>query len=171
MRPPSCSPVGSSIVSGWVSIQHDSRGPARDVDNLLSGAPGTRAAAGAGEVDASATGMGAVGAAGARTVAAAIAGTGAAVGFELVRLTTAPPGDVALLSCTVAISSSPLNGAGRVRLRPVTLGGAVLTVKLAAVEKAVTAAVVGELSPWAERMRQNLVPGVSESTVKVGPLS
>jgi len=100
-----------------------------------------------------------------------VAGTGAAVGFEVVRLTMAPPGGVALLSCTVAISSSPLNGAGRVRLRAVTLGGAVLTVKLATVDHAVTAAVVGELSPWAERMRQNLVPGVRDSTVKVGPLS
>ena len=35
MRPPSCSPVGSSIVSGWVSIQHDSSAPTRDVDGLL----------------------------------------------------------------------------------------------------------------------------------------
>jgi hypothetical protein len=34
---PSSSPVGSSIVSGWVSIQYDSRGPARDVDGLLVG--------------------------------------------------------------------------------------------------------------------------------------
>src|SRR2546421_8953896 len=67
-----------------------------------------------------------------------VAGTGASVGLEHVRLTTAPAG-AALLSWTVTISSSPLKGAGRVRLRPVTLGGAGLTVKLATVEKAVTA--------------------------------
>src|SRR5260221_2557684 len=50
-------------------------------------------------------------------------------------------------------------------------GGAGFTVKVPAADHAVTAAVVGEESPWAERTRQNFCPGVSESTVRFGLLS
>src|SRR5436853_4322875 len=99
-----------------------------------------------------------------------VAGTGAATGFELVRVTVAPAA-AALLSCTVAISSSPLEGAERVRLTAVIPGGAGLTVKEATADHAVTARVKGPLSPSPERTLQNLGPAVSDSTVKVGPLS
>lgn len=46
-----------------------------------------------------------------------------------------------------------------------------LTVKLPAFDQAVTAAVVGEESPWCERTRQNLVPGVSDNSVRFALLS
>ncbi len=50
-------------------------------------------------------------------------------------------------------------------------GGAGLMVNDPAADHAVTAAVVGEASPWAERTRQNFWPAVKESTVRVGSLS
>src|SRR5579871_1953498 len=45
---------------------------------------------------------------------------------------------------------------------------AALTVKLPVADHAVTAAVVGEASPWLERTRQNFCPAVSESSVRFG---
>src|ERR1700686_3155188 len=46
--------------------------------------------------------------------------------------------------------------------------GAGFTVKVPVAENAVSAAVVGEASPWAERTRQNFCPGVSEISVRLG---
>jgi hypothetical protein len=92
------------------------------------------------------------------------AGTGTAVGLLLVSRTTAPPGGAAVLSCTSPNSSSPLNGAGRVKERDTTDGEAELTVKDAVWDHAVTAAVLGLLLPWKDRTRQNLVPDVSDRT-------
>src|SRR5689334_13710961 len=50
-------------------------------------------------------------------------------------------------------------------------GGAGFTVNVPAADHAVTAAVVGEESPWAERTRQNFCPAVSESSVRLALLS
>src|SRR3954469_19326926 len=52
------------------------------------------------------------------------AGTGKAAGLLLVRATTDPPAGAAPLSCTWPSSSSPLNGAVRVKVIDVTAGGA-----------------------------------------------
>src|SRR5690242_17451044 len=49
--------------------------------------------------------------------------------------------------------------------------GAGFTVNDPAADHDVTAAVVGEESPWAERTRQNFCPAVRESTVRLGLLS
>ena len=48
-----------------------------------------------------------------------------------------------------------------------TAGGAALTVNDRVGDHAVTAAVVGEESPWTERMRQNQVPEASEFRLAV----
>src|ERR1700739_652869 len=50
-------------------------------------------------------------------------------------------------------------------------GGAALMVNDPAADHAVSAAVVGDASPWAERTRQNFWPDVNESTVRLGSLS
>jgi hypothetical protein len=50
-------------------------------------------------------------------------------------------------------------------------GGAELMVNVPVADQAVTAAVVGEESPCAERTRQNFLPEVSDRTFRVGPLS
>jgi hypothetical protein len=63
---------------------------------------------------------------------------------------------------------SPLVSGLVVKLTDTGVGGAELMVKLLAAENAVTAAVVGEESPWDERTCQNFVPGVSEVSVAVG---
>src|ERR1700732_2326018 len=50
-------------------------------------------------------------------------------------------------------------------------GGAALIVNDPAADHAVTAAVVGDELPWAERTRQNFWPAVRESTVRLRLLS
>jgi hypothetical protein len=50
-------------------------------------------------------------------------------------------------------------------------GGAELIVNVPVADQAVTAAVVGDELPCAERTRQNFVPGVSDRICRVGPLS
>ncbi len=98
-------------------------------------------------------------------------GTGAAVGFELVSVMVAPLAGTAAVSCTATAVESPLNSGLVASVTDTGVGGAELTVNVPVVEKAVTAAVVGEASPWCERTRQNFVPGVSDSTVRDGWLS
>src|SRR5207302_960479 len=100
-----------------------------------------------------------------------VAGTGTAAGFELVSAMVAPPAATAALSCTWTQVVSPLYSTVLASVTETGVGGAALTVKLPLLDQAVSAAVVGELSPCAERTRQNFVPGVSDSTVREGPLS
>src|SRR2546426_10844214 len=98
-------------------------------------------------------------------------GTGAAVGFELVSVMVAPLAGTAAVSCTATAVESPPNSGLVASVTDTGVGGAELTVNVPGVEKSVTAAVVGEASPWCERTRQNFVPGVSDSTVRDGWLS
>src|SRR5712691_4377529 len=100
-----------------------------------------------------------------------VAGTGAAAGFELVRLVVAPLAGTAALSCTATQVVSPLYSGLIVSVTDTGVGGAELTVNVPVVEKSVTADVVGEAAPWNERTRQNFVPGVSDSTVRNGSVS
>jgi hypothetical protein len=97
-------------------------------------------------------------------------GTGAALGFELVRLTlVAVDGAPDSCSCTQVLS--PLVSGLAVNDTDTGFGGAELTVNVPVVDHAVTAAVVGEESPCTEWTRQNFRPGVSESTVRVESFS
>jgi hypothetical protein len=100
-----------------------------------------------------------------------VAGTGAAAGFELVRLIVAPLAGTPALSCTATQVVSPLYSGLIVSVTDTGVGGAELTVNVPVVEKSVTADVVGEAAPWNERTRQNFVPGVSDSTVRNGSVS
>src|SRR5205823_4316955 len=102
---------------------------------------------------------------------AMVAGTGAAAGLELVRLMVAPPAPTAALNCTATHVVSPLNSGFVAKDTETGVGGVEGIVNDPVVDHAVTADVVGELSPCAERTRQNFVPGVSESTVREGSLS
>ena len=94
-----------------------------------------------------------------------VAGTGAAAGFELVRVIAAPPAGAAAVSWTATQVESPLNNGLVVSVSETGVGGAELTANVPVVDHAVTAAVVGEASPCIERTRQNFVPEVSDSTV------
>jgi len=100
-----------------------------------------------------------------------VGGTDAALGFELVMLMMAPLAGTAADSWTATEVESPLESGSVASVTDTGLGGAELIVNVPAVENAVTAAVVGEASPCAERTRQNFVPAVSDSTVRDGPLS
>src|SRR2546422_4542203 len=99
-----------------------------------------------------------------------VAGTGAALGFELVRLMFVAVGG-APESCSWIHVESPLVSGFVVNETETGLGGAELTVNVRVADHAVTAAVVGEAFPWTECTRQNFTPGVSDSTVRVGSLS
>src|SRR5712691_1257984 len=99
-----------------------------------------------------------------------VAGTGAALGFELVRLMFVAVGG-APESCSWTQVESPLVSGFVVNETETGLGGAELTVKVRVADHAVTAAVVGEAFPCTECTRQNFTPGVSDSTVRVGSLS
>src|SRR3982074_1358714 len=88
-----------------------------------------------------------------------VAGTGAAAEFELDRLIVAPAGPTAAVSCTCTHVVSPLLSGLVVKTTATGVGGAELMVKLLTVDHAVSAAVVGEALPCAERTRQNFVPG------------
>src|SRR6185295_5771933 len=99
-----------------------------------------------------------------------VAGTGAAVGFELVRLITVSPAG-APDSCSCTQVESPLVSGLVVNETETGLGGPELTVKERVADHGVTAAVVGEESPWTEWTRQYFTPGVSDSTVRDGLLS
>ena len=96
-----------------------------------------------------------------------VAGTGNAFGSELVKLITAPFKGAAVESCNCTKVVLPL----KIGLLTATIetgaGGAWLTVNVPLADQLVTAAVVGEASPCAERMRQNFCPGVSESSVRL----
>src|SRR5437764_2139010 len=100
-----------------------------------------------------------------------VAGTGTAAGFELDIAIVAPPAGAAAVSCTATIVESPLNNWLLASVTEAGVGGAGVIVNVRAMDHAVSAAVVGELSPCAERTRQNFVPDVSDSTVRDGPLS
>ena len=93
-----------------------------------------------------------------------VAGTGAAAGFELVMLMVAPLAPTAALNCTWTKVVLPEASGLVVNVIPTGTGGVPGIVNVPAADHAVTAAVVGEESPWADRTRQNLVPGLSEST-------
>ena len=97
-----------------------------------------------------------------------VAGTGKAFASELVKLMTAPAAGTAADSCTETHVMLPLKTGLAVKPTDTGDAGAVLTVKLPLAENLVSAAVVGEASPCAERTRQNFEPGVSESVVCVG---
>ncbi len=98
------------------------------------------------------------------------AGTGATDGFELANATevVVAGADVSWIATQVVV---PLVSGSVVNEIETGAGGAELTVNVPADDHAVTAAVVADASPWAERTRQNFWPGVSDSTVRVGPLS
>jgi len=97
-------------------------------------------------------------------------GTGAALGFELERLTDVATGG-ALVSCTCTHVVAPLVTGLLVNDTETGVGGAELTVKVPVADQGVTAAVVGEASPCTECTRQNFLPGVSDRTVRVGLFS
>ena len=94
--------------------------------------------------------------------------TDAALGLLLVSLTVTPPAGATPVSCSCMNSLSPLKGAARVRVRLAGTDGAELTTKDAAGDHAVTAAVVGLLSPWSERTRQNVWPATRLTSSCVG---
>jgi hypothetical protein len=94
-----------------------------------------------------------------------VAGTGAALGFELARAIVAPVGGTAEVSCTATHVVLPLATGFVVALTETGVGGAVLTVKLRTCDHAVSAAVVDDASPCADRTRQNFVPAVSDVSV------
>ena len=98
------------------------------------------------------------------------AGTGNALGFELVKeMLVAVGGAPVSCSCTHVVS--PLLSGLVVNEIDTGVGGAELTVNVPVVDQGVTAAVVGEAEPCTEWTRQNFCPGVSERTVRVGSLS
>jgi hypothetical protein len=98
------------------------------------------------------------------------AGTGAVAGFELVNATLVATGgaDVSWTATHVVV---PLVSGFVVNKMETGVGGAALTVNVPEDDQAVTAAVVDDASPWAERTRQNFCPEVSDRIVRVGPLS
>jgi hypothetical protein len=98
------------------------------------------------------------------------AGTGAALGFELVRLTLVATGG-ALVNCTCTQVVAPLVTGLLVNDTDTGVGGAELTVKVPVADHGVTAAVVGDESPCTECTRQNFCPGVRDSTVRCGSFS
>src|ERR1044071_5320004 len=100
-----------------------------------------------------------------------VAGTGTAPGLELLRCGVAPPAETADVSCTATQVVSPLKSGFLASVTDTGVGGAELIVNVPTADHAVTAAVVGEESPCAERTRQNFLPGVSESTTRVGPFN
>src|SRR6185369_10183804 len=100
-----------------------------------------------------------------------VAGTGSTPRFELLRLIVAPPGGTAAVNCTATQVVSPLNSGFLAGVTETGTGGAELIVNVPVADQAVSAAVVGEESPCAERTRQNFVPAVSDKISRVGPLS
>lgn len=98
------------------------------------------------------------------------AGTGATDALELASAMGVCV-DGAEVSCTETQVVLPLVTGEVVNETDTGVGGAELMVNVRADDQAVTAAVDADASPWAERTRQNFWPGVSDSTVRVGPLS
>jgi hypothetical protein len=98
------------------------------------------------------------------------AGTGAIDGFELANAIDVGV-DGAAVSWTATQVLLPLVSGSTVNDTDTGVGGAELTVNVPREDHAVTAAVVGDASPCAERTRQNFWPGVSDSTARAGPLS
>jgi hypothetical protein len=98
------------------------------------------------------------------------AGTGAALGFELVRLTLVATGG-APLNCSCTHVVAPLVTGLLVNETDTGVGGAELTVNVRVADHGVTAAVVGDESPCTECTRQNFWPGVSDNSVRVGSFS
>ena len=91
-----------------------------------------------------------------------VAGTGNAFGSELVKLITAPFAGAAVESCNCMKVVLPLKTGLLTATIETGDGGAWLTVNVPLADQLVTAAVVGEASPWAERARQNFCPGERE---------
>src|SRR2546428_13705928 len=92
-----------------------------------------------------------------------VAGTGAAAGFELVRVIVAPPAGAAAVSCTATQVESPLNNGFVASVSDTGEGGAELTANVPVVDHAVTAAV------WAERPPSPSAPArTSEPTIVTG---
>ena len=76
-----------------------------------------------------------------------VAGTGSALGFELVRPIVAPLADTPALSCTATKLLLPLNSGLLVRVSEAGVGGVDGIVNVPDDDHAVNAAVVGEASP------------------------
>ena len=93
-----------------------------------------------------------------------VAGSGAAVGLLLVRLTTAPPAGAGAVSWTVTVSVSPLK-AGAIDTANELMVGAEDTTNEPVADHAVTAGTFGAESPCIEFTRQNCVPAGSDVTV------
>jgi hypothetical protein len=99
-----------------------------------------------------------------------VAGSGAAVGLLLVRLTTAPPKGAGVVSWTVRVSLSPLEAGSFEMASDPTLGGVAGTTKDPVADQAVLAGTSGAESPCVERTCQYLVPAVSEVMVQCAPV-
>jgi hypothetical protein len=96
-----------------------------------------------------------------------VAGTGATTELLLVSVITAPPAGATAVSWTVTISVPPLNGEVMV-----TEGDAAVrcepTTNVPVTDHAVSAAVVGDASPFVAPMCQYFVPEVSDGSVTNG---
>ena len=93
-----------------------------------------------------------------------LAGTGAAAGLELTSASVAPAAGTAAVSCTWTNVLTPLNSGEMSGVTETGAGGADDSVNACAGDHAVSASVVGEAIPCAERTRQNLLPAESENT-------
>src|SRR5437867_11584048 len=100
-----------------------------------------------------------------------VAGTGAAAGFELVRVIAAPPAGAAAVSWTATQVESALNNGLVVRVSETGVGGAELGANVPVVGGAGTAAGVGEGSRRIERAGRGVVGEVRDSTVQACLLS
>jgi hypothetical protein len=100
-----------------------------------------------------------------------VAGTGTTLGLELVNAMVAPAAGTAAVSCTATQAPSPLYIEFVAEVSDTGVGGAELMLNVPVDDQSVTAAVVGDESPWCERTRQNFVPGKSDSTVRDAPVS
>ena len=99
-----------------------------------------------------------------------VAGTGAALGFELVRATLVSTVG-APVSCSCRNVVSPLGSGSNVDVTDTGFAGAELTVKVPVCDHAVTAGKVGDEAPCVEFTRQNFWPDVSDSTVRLGSVN
>jgi len=102
---------------------------------------------------------------------ATLVGTAAAAGFEVLIAIDAPPEGAAAVSCTATNVVSPLKSGFVASVSDTGVGGAELMANVPVVDQAVTAAVVGEASPWNDRTCQNFEPEVSDRTVRAGSFS
>src|SRR5829696_3037572 len=99
-----------------------------------------------------------------------VAGTGAAVGSLLDRLTTAPPAGAGPVSWTDTVCCWPFAAGSSATASDPTPGGvAGMTNELVA-DQAVLAGTPGAESPWVDSTCQYLVPAGSDVTVQCAPV-